>query len=152
MGLSFIAIEHGSVGNDSMSQDDRTAEASARARLSSAQSHRTADTVRLEAKASRMHAIGRLRGKHFFTPVMADSAMDVMLSLFIGELLSASVSDTALAVANLLSREETDSIIEKLVQAGLAVVTGREPDRRTVGLTPLGSARMRSYVSDYPDA
>ena len=105
----------------------------------------------LEAKATRMHTLGRLRGKHFFTPVMADSAMDVMLSLFVGELQSSKVSDTALAVGNLLNREETDTIIDKLVQAGLAVVTGLEPDRRTVGLTPLGSARMRSFVSDYPD-
>lgn len=105
----------------------------------------------LEAKATRMHTLGRLRGKHFFTPVMADTAMDVMLSLFVGELQSSIVSDTALAVANLLNREETDAIIDRLVQAGLAVVTAQEPDRRTVGLTPLGSARMRSFVSDYPD-
>ena len=105
----------------------------------------------LEAKAARMHTLGRLRGKHFFTPVMADSAMDVMLSLLVGELQSSPVSDTALAVANLLSRDETETIIDKLVQAGLAAITGIEPDRRTVGLTPLGSARMRSYVGDYPD-
>jgi hypothetical protein len=105
----------------------------------------------LETKATRLHMLGRLRGKHFFTPVMADSAMDVMLSLFVGELQACAVSDTALAVGNLLNREETDRIVDKLVQAGLAVVTGIEPDRRTVGLTPLGSARMRSFVSDYPD-
>ena len=105
----------------------------------------------LEAKAARMHTLGRLRGKLFFTPVMADNAMNVMLSLLVGELQSSPVSDTALAVANLLSRDETETIIDKLVQAGLAATTGIEPDRRTVGLTPLGSARMRSYVGDYPD-
>lgn len=105
----------------------------------------------LEAKASRMHMLSRLRGKHFFTPIMADSAMDVMLSLFVGELQSSTVSDTALAVGNLLSREETAAIIDRLVHAELAVITGEEPDRRTVGLTALGSARMRSFVSDYPD-
>lgn len=107
--------------------------------------------AQLEAKAAHMHILGRLRGQHFFTPVMADSAMDVMLSLFVGELQSSPVSDTALAVGNLLSRTEADAVIDKLVQAGLAVVTGEMPDRRTVGLTPLGSARMRSFVSDYPD-
>jgi AcrR family transcriptional regulator len=111
----------------------------------------TDEIARLEKKASQMHTIGRLRGKHFLTPVMADSAMEVMLSLFVGELQSTKVSDTALSVANLLSREETESVIDRLVQAGLAVITGHEPDRRTVGLTPLGSARMRSYVNDYPD-
>jgi len=105
----------------------------------------------LEAKAVRLHTLGRLRGKHFFTPVMADSAMGVMLSLLVGELQSARVSDTALALANMLSRAEAEALIDRLVHAGLAVITGFEPDRRTVGLTPLGSARMRSFVNDHPD-
>lgn len=105
----------------------------------------------LEAKAVNMHMLGRLRSKHFYAPVMADSAMNVMLSLFVGELQSSKVSDTALAVGNVLSPAEVDCFIGKLVQAGLAVVKGEEPERRTVGLTPLGSARMRSFVSDYPE-
>ena len=105
----------------------------------------------LEAKAVNMHMLGRLRSKHFYAPVMADSAMNVMLSLFVGELQSSKVSDTALAVGNMLSPQEVDGFIDNLVQAGLAVVKGEEPDRRTVGLTPLGSARMRSFVSDYPE-
>ncbi|WP_148276507.1 hypothetical protein [Sphingobium sp. SYK-6] len=107
--------------------------------------------VTLEAKATRMHMLGRLRTKHFYAPVMADTAMDVMLSLYVGELQSGAVSDTALALANMLSRNETDAIIDKLVQAELAVTTGQEPEGRTVGLTPLGSARMRSFVNDYPE-
>jgi len=105
----------------------------------------------LESKAARMHMLSRFRGQHFVTPVMADSAMDVMLSLFVGELQDCNVSETALAMANLLSRRETNILIDKLVQAGLAVLTGHEPDGRTVGLSPLGSARMRSFVNDYPD-
>lgn len=105
----------------------------------------------LESKAARMHMLSRFRGQHFVTPIMADSAMDVMLSLFVGELQNCDVSETALATANLLSRRETDAVIDKLVQAGLAVLTGHEPDGRTVGLSPLGSARMRSFVNDYPD-
>lgn len=105
----------------------------------------------IEGKAARMHAFGRLRGQHFGTALMADSAMDMMLSLFVGELQSSPVSDTALAVGNKLSREEADLMIDKLINAGLAAETGANPDRRTVGLTPLGSARMRSFVNDYPD-
>ncbi len=105
----------------------------------------------MESKAARMHMLSRFRGQHFVTPVMADSAMDVMLSLFVGELQRCGVSETALATANLLSRKETSALIDKLVQAGLAVLTGHEPDGRTVGLSPLGSARMRSFVNDYPD-
>ncbi len=110
--------------------------------------HREAVT---EAKAARMHGLGRLRGKYFVAPVMGDSAMSMMLSLFVGELQSRTVSNMTLAVGSLLSREETDLMIDKLVSAGLAVITGFEPNRRTVGLTPLGSARMRSFVNDYPD-
>lgn len=105
----------------------------------------------LEMKAARMHMLSRFRGQHFLTPIMADSAMDVMLSLLVGELQHCDVSETALATANLLSRRETNVLIDKLVQAGLAVLTGHEPDGRTVGLSPLGSARMRSFVNDYPD-
>ena len=105
----------------------------------------------LEAKAARMHMLGRFRAQHFITPIMADSALDVMLSLFVGELQRCGVSETALATANLLSRKETSALIDKLVQAGLAVLTGHEPDGRTVGLSPLGSARMRNFVNDYPD-
>jgi hypothetical protein len=105
----------------------------------------------LESKAARIHMLSRFRGQHFVTPVMADSAMDVMLSLFVGELQNCDMSETALATANLLSRKETNLLIDKLVQAGLAVLTGHEPDGRTVGLSPLGSARMRSFVNDYPD-
>jgi len=105
----------------------------------------------LESKAARMHMLSRFRGQHFVAPIMADSAMDMMLSLFVGELQHCDVSETALATANLLSRRETNALIDKLVQAGLAVLTGHEPDGRTVGLSPLGSARMRSFVNDYPD-
>ena len=98
-----------------------------------------------------MHMLSRFRGQHFLTPIMADSAMDVMLSLFVGELQRCEVSETALSTANLLSRKEANVLIDKLVQAGLAVLTGHEPEGRTVGLSPLGSARMRSYVNDHPD-
>ena len=110
-----------------------------------------AGTSSLEAKAARLHMLGRLRGKHFFTPVMADSAMDIMLSLLVGDLQSNPVSESLLAVGNMLNREEARSMVDRLVQAGLVTVSGDDPEQRTVGLTPLGSARMRSFVSDYPD-
>lgn len=110
-----------------------------------------AQSASLQVKAGRMHMLGRLRSKHFYAPVLADRAMDIMLSLLVGELQSSRVSDMALAVGNMLSREEACTVIDNLVQAGLVVVSGEWPERRTVGLTPLGSARMRSFVNDYPD-
>jgi len=105
----------------------------------------------LEAKTARMHELGCLRSRHFAVPAMADSAMALMLSLLVGELQATPVSDAALAVGNKLSREATDLMIDKLVSAELAIVANHEEDRRTVALTPLGSARMRSFVSGYPD-
>jgi len=105
----------------------------------------------LEAKATRMHELGHRRGRHFGAPAMADSAMAVMLSLLVGELQSAPVSDAALAAGNRLSREAVDLVVDKLVSAELAIVTSHEEDRRIVALTPLGSARMRSFVNAYPD-
>ncbi len=107
--------------------------------------------MQVEQKAARMHMLNRTRGRHFVTPAMADSSLDIMLSLFVGELQQRDVSETTLATANLLSRKATSTLIDKLVQAGLVVLTGHEPDGRTVGLSPLGSARMRSFVNDYPD-
>ena len=105
----------------------------------------------MEAKAARIHKLNRFRGQHFVSHAMADSSMDVMLSLLVGELQNCDVSEMALATANVLSRKETSALVDRLVQAGLAVLTGHEPDGRTVGLSPLGSARMRSFVNDYPD-
>lgn len=105
----------------------------------------------IAGKATRMHDLGRLRGQHFGTALLADSAMDMMLALFVGELHASPVSDTALAGETMLSREEIDLMIDKLINAGLIAITGANPDRRTVGLTPLGSARMRSFVNAYPD-
>lgn len=108
-------------------------------------------TAWLEARATRLHMIGRRRSRLFLAPVMADSAMDIMLCLTVGELQGQAVSAAALATANVLSRAEADDFIDKLVQAGLAVITGVKPEGRTVGLTPLGSARMRGFLNDYPD-
>lgn len=104
----------------------------------------------LAAKATKLHALGRLRGELFLSTVMMDSAMDLMLSLLVGELQAKPVHDTTLAVANMLGRVETNLMIDKLVDAGLVRVASQNGDRRTVALTPLGSARMRSFVNDYP--
>ena len=106
----------------------------------------------LEAKAARLHELVRLRDRHFRCGVMADAPMAIMLMLFQSELQSISLSQSNLILLNLLDEEEAASIIEKLVHAGLIVVTGDNPARRTVGLSALGSARMRSFISDFPVA
>lgn len=82
---------------------------------------------------------------------MADSTMGIMLSLFVGELQGTRVGDAELAAANLLRQNEMEALVDTLVQAGLVIITEHKPGGWTVGLTPIGSARMRSYIDDQLD-
>ena len=109
------------------------------------------DDMDLAVRAVRIHELVKVRDYHFRRSVMADSAMAIMLSLFLGELKLVSLTPTTLALVNMLDDVETQTVIESLIHAGLAVVTGETPGRGTVGLTPLGSARMRSFVRDHPE-
>lgn len=106
---------------------------------------------RLEVKAQRLLDLAKQRDTYFRRSIMADHTMGVMLSLFLAELKAVPLTDTTLALVNLLEGDEGRGVVESLIHAGLVVVTGGNPERRTVGLTPLGSARMRSFISDYPD-
>ncbi|OJY71149.1 MAG: hypothetical protein BGP16_11170 [Sphingobium sp. 66-54] len=105
----------------------------------------------LEARARRLLGLARLRDEHFRRDVMGDGAMTVMLSLFLADRAAIPLTRANLALTNLLDGNEAERVVECLIHAGLVAQTGANPDRRTVGLTPLGSARMRSYISDYPD-
>lgn len=108
------------------------------------------DDLELAVRAVRLHELVKVRDHHFRRSVMADTAMAMTLSLFLGELKSVSLTQGTLALVNMLDDDEAHTVIESLIHAGLAVVTGENLERRTVGLTPLGSARMRSFVRDYP--
>jgi len=103
-----------------------------------------------ETGARHLPGLTRLRGDHFRRAVMADGAMGVMLSLP-ADPAKAPLTRANLALANFPDGPRTGRAVESLIHAGLVALTGANPDRRTVGLTPLGSARMRSYISDYPD-
>jgi hypothetical protein len=112
----------------------------------------------LLSKAVRMHRLNRLRDRHFLAAVMADSAMDVMLTLFIGELQDRAVDAASLAATNMLAPEEVAPLVDRLVQSGLVMSVGRDgpgPGRDgsgpRLGLSPLSSMQMRSFVGDYPD-
>jgi hypothetical protein len=105
----------------------------------------------LEAKARRLLALARLRDSHFRTAVMGDGAMSVMLSLLLAEIAGIPLTPANLALANILDREEARRIIDTLLHAGLVAIAEAAPERRTIGLTPLGLARMRGYISDHPD-
>lgn len=105
----------------------------------------------LEAKAQMLHDVGQLRKRHFVSPVMHDASMTVMLTLFIAECRSLDAGEQSVLLANHLPPREGAALLDTLVQAGLIATTGTMPGRRSVGLTPLGSARMRAYVAGYPE-
>lgn len=113
---------------------------------------KTAPGSSLEARALRLHQLSRQRSNHFHMPVMADHAMDIMLSLMIGELQRIDISVDSLLLANGLSIVDGDTLLDRLIQAGLVSFGSHQvEERRRVILTPLGSARMQSYISTYPD-
>ncbi|HEX7819416.1 MAG TPA: hypothetical protein VF463_02225 [Sphingobium sp.] len=111
----------------------------------------TAAGSNVETRAVALHNLQRLRMRHFVSPVMADLAMNVMLTLFISECHKMTAGEQSILLANHIAPVEGAVLIDTLVQAGLVVVTGKMPGRRSVGLTPLGSARMRAYVIDSSD-
>jgi len=111
----------------------------------------TAVEATIEARAQRLLKLVKARDTHFRRAIMADTAMATMLALFLAEIRSVPLNETTLSMVTLLDGDGAQQTIETLIHAGLAVVTGENPERRTVGLTPLGSARMRSYIMDHPD-
>jgi predicted transcriptional regulator len=105
----------------------------------------------IEAKAEALHGLGRLRMRHLVARVMADDSMNVMLTLIISECQGMAAGEQSIVLANNLAPLSGAALIDDLVQAGLAVATGKMPGRRSVGLTPLGSARMRAYIAGFPE-
>ncbi|MCE7797597.1 hypothetical protein LWE61_13680 [Sphingobium sufflavum] len=110
-----------------------------------------AAAVPVEARAVALHNLYRLRQRHFISPAMADDAMGLMLTLFISACQDMAAGEQSLLLANRVAPLAGATLLDTLVQAGLVVVTGKMPGRRSVGLTPLGSARMRAYIADSSD-
>jgi hypothetical protein len=104
----------------------------------------------LLARANQMHGISPAKARYFPQPITRDSAMNILLSLFVAECEGISVSEPSLLLANMEGPVSGGCLIDQLVQAGLAKTTGKRPGHRSVGLTPLGSARMRGYLADLP--
>lgn len=100
---------------------------------------------RLMTKAQRISDLVQKRNRHFGHVLMADCAMDVMLSLFIAEFAAPSCAD---AQAVHPRRGDDQHVIAQLLAAGL-VAPGEDG---ALGLTPLGAGRLRSFISAYPEA
>jgi len=104
----------------------------------------------LEAKAEAMHSLWQLRKRHFVSTALHDAGMGIMLTLSIAESRSFDAGEQSVLLANQIAPLEGAALVDTLVQAGLVVATGTIPGRRSVGLSPLGSARMRAYIADFP--
>lgn len=100
---------------------------------------------RLMTKAQKILVTVQKRDQHFGHALMADHAMDVMLSLFLAEFSEASCPDAASALAN-------QHVINELVEAGLIELAPLSGEGSALGLTPTGAGRLRSFISAYPDA
>lgn len=111
----------------------------------------SAASPELERRARRLHALVKRRDACFMRPVLADHAMAVMLSLFIADLRDEPMTGRALALANLLEASQLSPLLEQLVEAGLVIISGEGDERRRIALSSAGSARMRSFISDFPD-
>lgn len=109
-----------------------------------------ASATSLEVKAARLHHLSRMRQAQFSLPMLADQGMAVMLTLFVAGLQGRQVSEIELTRANMIPHQELDGLMDQLIQAGLVAVTDKSPGTRSIGLTPIGSARMRSYIDVLP--
>lgn len=72
----------------------------------------------LETKAQRLHTLVKRRDGYFRQSIMADSAMGVMLSLFLAELAAIPVSEANLALTNILEGSEARRVIESPYPCG----------------------------------
>lgn len=116
-----------------------------------------ADTVRrvdaaLATKAMRMHRLSRARAETLVAPLLADHAMDVMLTLVIAQAQGLVTTVQAVLQANAIDATGGEELLRGLMRAGLASISEDANEiRRTVVLTPAGFGRMQGYISIYPD-
>jgi predicted transcriptional regulator len=99
----------------------------------------------LEA-ATRLHALSRKRAFLFNTPAMADSAMDIMLSVLIAHQQNVQITHLAIAMANRLPQEKCEAFLEALALAGL--ISHKGPGN-TVHLTVKGLDQMQDYIKNF---
>lgn len=106
---------------------------------------------RLMLKARQIFALVEQRDRHFQHALMADSAMGVMLSLFLAEFSTGSNAEAEPAQAVARQGREEQAVIDALLEAGLIEVSADDVQKH-LALTPLGAGRMRSFISAYPDS
>jgi hypothetical protein len=98
---------------------------------------------RAEDVAVRLHAANRRRSQHFNAPVMADAAMDIMLSLFVAQEHKRPLTPAALAMANHIAQDRCGPLLDDL---GQALLVTRSAPSLPVALTERGTRLMREYL------
>lgn len=97
----------------------------------------------LEMSAVRLHEANQRRILHFNSAVLADSAMDILVSLLIARLHRRPVTGTALAMANRIPPEKCVALLSELAQAGLVTGNGGQGP---VDLTEQADRQLRAYL------
>lgn len=110
---------------------------------------RTGGDGDIERRAADLHAVSRRRADLFNQAVMADSAMDIMLTALIAHEQGTALTRLTAAMANRLTTARADLIIDELIAARLMT---RAEQGAQIGLTQLGVEKMREYVAGCPAA
>lgn len=97
--------------------------------------------TRRELQATLLHRSNRLRALHFNSPVLADSAMDLMLTLTVAAEQRRSVGEVALARINSLEPARAANLLVELESAGLAT-----KERGVWSLSARGGDLMTAYL------
>ena len=105
------------------------------------------EDAKIEFRAAQLHAANRRRNELFNQSVMADSAMDIMLTALIAREQGTALTRTAAAMANRLGISAADQIIEDLIAARLLQ---RGERRDHISMTHMGAELMRQFVVSAP--
>ncbi len=99
----------------------------------------------LEMRAAELHAASRRRSQIFGQPVMADAAMDIMLTGLIAHEQGTVLTRMSATMANCLSPVRGDAVIDDLIAARFMQ---RGERRDQIALTALGIDLMRQFVEN----
>jgi delta-aminolevulinic acid dehydratase/porphobilinogen synthase len=101
------------------------------------------DSVILKT-AQRMHRLALQRGYYFYTNLFKNPTWLIMLNLFVNERTDIVTNLTSLTITNRLTKEELDTTIDQLQDAGMIVVAADEE----VTLTPLAAKQMAGFIGE----
>lgn len=104
-----------------------------------------AEAKELERRAVNLHAASRRRADYFNRPVMADRAMDIMLTAFIAHQQGTVLTRATAAMANRIAAPVAEQIIDELLASNLLQRGSGPTDIR---ITSFGAELMSKFVEN----